>query len=61
MSTKTNRLLIAALPFLMFLIFAGFWSALDVIHGLWLAIAPSAVVGLAIVAKVVLSRRRDES
>lgn len=51
MSTKTNRLLIAALPFLMFLIFAGFWSALDVIHGLWLAI----------VAKVVLSRRRDES
>lgn len=41
-----------SLPVLMFLIFAAFWSAYDVVLGLWLAILPSALVGLAIVLKL---------
>ena len=40
-----------------FLIFAAYWSAVDVVHGLWLQLIPSAVVGLLLVA-VAVGRRR---
>ena len=37
--------LIHVLPLLMFLIFAIFWGAYDVVQGLWVALIPSVVVG----------------
>ena len=52
------RKLISAIPLIMFLVFAGFWSAVDVAKGVYWAIIPSGLVALALVVKAVLSRRR---
>ena len=50
---------VSAAPVLMFLVFAAFWTGYDVKLEMWPAIAPSAVVALALVAHAVRGRRRS--
>ena len=49
------------LPFLLFLIFAGFWSTVDLLNGFWIAVIPSVLLGLALLARRGLSRREGGS
>jgi len=40
-----------------FLLFAAYWSVVDIVHGLWLQLVPSALVGLLLVAVALRGRR----
>ncbi len=49
------------LPLLMFLIFAVFWGAYDVVQGLYVALIPSAVVGALLLLAVIVPRKEGRS
>ncbi len=49
------KALVRALPVLMFVVFATFWCSYDIVLGLWLALAPSALVGALVVAKLLVA------
>ena len=51
----SSKKLVRLIPFLLFLIFAGFWTATDIMTGLWPAVVPSAIVGVTLVVKGLLS------
>ena len=59
MDTEPSRA-IRALPFVMFLIFAVFWSSLDLIHGVELAALPTLLVAVALVVRVVSVRKDSQ-
>jgi len=42
---------VRAIPFILFAIFVVFWSTLDVVHGVPLAILPSVLVALALLVR----------
>ena len=48
---------VQALPLLMFLIFALFWGIWDIKQGLWVALVPSALVGVALLLRARLEGR----
>ena len=56
MDTEPSRA-VRAIPFVMFLIFAVFWSALDLVYGVELAVLPSVIVGAALGVRAVTGRR----
>lgn len=50
--------MIHAIPFVLLAIFIAFWSTLDIVYGVPLAAAPSALVVVALVVRALAGRAR---